>query len=234
MEKPEPAHLVATWSDGTMEFIPVQFNPSEFTISRSVKMADITIPGLDVPLLQFVRGESESMTLDLFYDTTEDGMGTNATSVTEWCDRIYELTKIEPKGHAPPVCAFVWHSKFPGAHVSEAIGANQKRTDFQCIVENVKQRFTLFSPEGVPLRAVVTVTLKQYKTLEEQLHQLNKSSPDRTHSHVVQQSETLSSIAGKYYQLPGEWREIAAHRENNIEDPRRLTAGRFLRVPPIS
>jgi nucleoid-associated protein YgaU len=233
MEKPETASLVAMWHDGPMEFIDVQFNPTEFTLSRSVQVAEIAIPGLDAPLLQFVRGQSETMTLDLFYDTTEDGMGANALSVTQWSDRIYELTKIEPGGHAPPVCAFIWNSKFPGADTTEAIGGNQKRTDFQCIVESVKQRFTLFSPEGVPLRAVLTVTLREYKPLDLQLRQLNLTSPDRTHSHVVQQGDTLSGIAGRYYRRPGEWREIALDPANRIHDPRRLQVGAFLRVPPL-
>jgi nucleoid-associated protein YgaU len=98
------------------------------------------------------------------------------------------------------------------------------------MVESVKQKFTLFSPEGVPLRATLTLTLREYKTLDEQLAQLNLSSPERTHSHVIQRGETLSSIAARFYQQPGDWRFIA--NANNIEDPRRLAVGTFLTVPP--
>src|SRR5262245_45420480 len=100
---------------------------------------------------------------------------------------------------------------------------NQRRNGFKCIVESIKQKFTLFSPAGVPLRATLSVTLREYKTLEEQLAHLNLMSPDRTHSHVVQNGETLSSLAGRFYQNPGNWRFIAD--ENQIEDPRRLQVG---------
>jgi hypothetical protein len=62
------------------------------------------------------------------------------------------------------------------------------------------------------------------------LHQLNLSSPDRTHSHVAQLGETLAGIAGQFYQRPGDWRFIAD--ANGIEDPRRLTPGAFLTIPP--
>jgi nucleoid-associated protein YgaU len=120
-----------------------------------------------------------------------------------------------------------------GTAASAAVGAasgNQRRNGFKCIVESVKQKFTLFSPEGVPLRATLTVTLREYKTLNEQLAQLNLTSPDRTHSHVIQSGETLSWIAARFYQRPGDWRFIAD--ANDIEDPRRLTVGTFLTIPP--
>src|SRR5947209_16439260 len=114
----EQAMLVVTWYSGEMEFIPVQFNPTEFSLEKGAQIAEIAIPGLDTPLLQFVRGQNERLTLDLFFDTTEDGMGAGATSVTTYTDRIYELVKIEPGRHAPPVCTFLWNSKFPGNDTS--------------------------------------------------------------------------------------------------------------------
>ncbi len=222
--------IVPTWHNGEMEFIPVQFNPTELSFEKNAQIAEINVPGLDSPLLQFVRGQNEKLTLELFFDTTESGMGQGATSVTTLTDRIYELVKIEPDRHAPPPCGFLWNTKFPGSDVSANIG-NQRRNEFQCIVESVRQKFTLFSPEGVPLRATLTVTLREYKTLDEQLAQLNLNSPDRTRSHIVQSGDTLSSIAARHYRRPGDWRLIA--ETNDIEDPRRLTAGTFLTLPPI-
>jgi nucleoid-associated protein YgaU len=230
MQQLEQAMLVATWFDGEMEFIPVQFNPTELSFEKSAQINEITIPGLDSPLLQFVRGQNEKLTLDLFFDTTEDGMAEGATSVTTYTDRVYELIKIEPDRHAPPVCALVWNSKFPGSDVSERVG-NQKRNDFQCVVESVRQKFTLFSTQGIPLRATLTVTLREYKTLDEQLDQLNLNSPDRTVSNITEQGDTLAGIAARHYRRPGEWRRIAD--ANNIDDPRRLTPGTFLTLPPI-
>ena len=230
MEQLSKAQLWVTYHSGSMEVFEVQYNPTEFTLDKGAQLADINIPGLDSPLVQFIRGQSEKLTVDLFFDTTEDGMGVGATSVTTHTDKIYQLVKIEPAGHAPPICALVWNRSFPGGEISPEWGS-QQRSDFQCVVESVKQKFTLFSPEGVPLRATLTLTLREYKTLDEQLHQLNLSSPDRTHSHVVQSGDTLSGIAGKYYRKPAEWRHIAG--ENGLDDPRRIDPGRFLVVPRI-
>src|SRR3954463_9495805 len=172
MEQPQKATLIATYSDGSMDFIDVQFNPTEFTLDKGAQIAEIAIPGLDSPLLQFVRGQNEKLTVDLFFDTTEDGTGVGATSVTARTDAVYSLVKAEPGGHAPPICTFVWNSSFPGADLSANAG-NQRRNQFQCLVESVKQKFTLFSSDGVPLRATLTLTLREYKTLDEQLDQLN-------------------------------------------------------------
>src|SRR5215510_10090656 len=122
MEQLQKAMLVATYYDRSLDFFEVQFNPTELSFDKSAQIAEIAIPGLDSPLLQFVRGQNEKLTLDLFFDTTEDGMGTGATSVTTLTDRIYELVKIEPDRHAPPLCTFVWNDRFPGANVSSHIG----------------------------------------------------------------------------------------------------------------
>lgn len=230
MEQLEKATLTATYHDGSSERFEVQFNPTELSLDKGAQIAEINIPGLDTPLLQFVRGQNEKLNLELFFDTTEQGMGEAAVSVTTLTDRVYELIKIEPQGHAPPICSFAWNNRFPGGDLSSRAG-NQRRNSFQFVIESIKQKFTLFSPKGVPLRATLTLSLREYKTLDEQLEQLNLSSPNRTHSHVLQEGESLSGLAGRYYRRPGEWRAIA--EENGIDDPRRLELGRFVEIPPI-
>ena len=95
--------------------IEVQYNPTELSWDKSAQIAEITIPGLDAPLQQFVRGQAEKLTLELFFDTTDHGMGKGAMSVTTLTDRIYQLIKIEPRRHAPPICTFIWNDHFPAA-----------------------------------------------------------------------------------------------------------------------
>jgi hypothetical protein len=255
-----------------LDEIPVQYNPTELNFEKSVQFAEVTIPGLDSPLQQYVRGQAEKLTVELFFDTTDFGMGDGATSVTWETDKIYQLTKIHPELHAPPICTFFWNESFPGSSIGKgasttgaaaadtrnattqiadapgggagaatqaAAGSgagstplgNQRRNGFKCVVESVRQKFTLFSPEGVPLRATLTVTMREYLTLAELLGQANLASPDRTHAHVVTQGETLSAIANLYYGKSATWRPIAD--ENDIEDPRRLRPGTPLTVPSL-
>jgi hypothetical protein len=211
-------------SRGLTSTIDVQFNPSQYTLNKGAQIAEIGIYGIDSPILQFVRGQNEQLTLELFFDTTRapagqgsSSMGMDAQDVRDRTRSIYELVKMQPKTHAPPRVRFVWGS-----------------LSFKAIVESVQQQFDLFSPAGTPLRARLSVTFREYKTLEEQIAELKLESSDHTKERIVKEGETLSQIAAEEYRDPALWRLIATHAENRgkIDNPRRLRAGIVLRIPP--
>jgi hypothetical protein len=213
--------------------VRAQVNPTEITFEKGVQIAEIGIPGLDAPVLQFVRGQSESLSLELFFDTTESGTaGSGVRPVTEETDRFYQLLKIDPETHAPPILQVSWGAAHHAGSKMEEPWSNQNREAFQCVVESVQQRFTLFSPDGVPLRATLTVKLKEYKSLEQQVREIDFRSPDRFRTWVVQARDTLSGIAGEVYGDPAAWRPIALH--NRLVDPLALAPGQVLEIPPIA
>ncbi len=199
------------------QFITVQFNPTEYTLSKGAQIAEIAIPGIDSPILQFVRGQNEKLSLDLFFDTTETGMDEAADDVREQTNLVYQLVKIQPETHAPPRVRFTW-----GQGLS-----------FKAIVESVQQKFTLFNPQGVPLRATVSVAFREYKNLADQLTELNLQSSDHTKTRVVSRGETLSSIAAQEYRDPRLWRVLAEKNADVVANPRRLVPGTVLEVPPL-
>lgn len=209
---------------GLLPIIPVQFNPTEYSLNKSAQIAEIAIPGLDSPIQQFIRGQSEKLTMELFFDTTkEGGTGVAAIDVRLRTGPIYQLVKVQPKTHAPPRVRFHW-----GPPLNQ-IGLGG--LSFKGIVESVQQKFDLFNPLGIPLRATLNVTFREYKTLEEQLKELNLQSPDHTKRRLVKRGDTLSQIATEEYDNPDKWRIIAEH--NNIANPRRLVPGTTLEIPPV-
>ncbi|MFO1322801.1 MAG: LysM peptidoglycan-binding domain-containing protein [Burkholderiales bacterium] len=230
MSLPVKGTLLVQTGPNEYEDYDVQYNPTELAFDKQAQFAEIAIPGLDAPLQQFVRGNAEKLTLELFCDTTDQGIGIGARSVTTETDKLYQLVKIVPALHAPPVVTFYWNDQFPGNNLGAA-WASQRRNSFTGVAESVRQRFTMFSPEGVPLRATVTVVLREFRPIEQQLRELKLSSPDRTHAHRLGAGETLSAVAGRYYDRAAQWRPIAD--ENEIEDPRRLAFGRLLTIPAI-
>ena len=210
--------------------LDVQFNPTEMTMQKGAQIAEIAIPGIDNPILQFVRGQNERVTLELFFDTTANGTSAGATPVTTQTNEFYALVKMSGKEHAPPRCRFGWGDEFPGL-VNNLGEVTAKRKAFDCLVESIQQKFTLFSPDGVPLRATLSVTLREYVTLQKQLEQLNLQSSDHTRIHVVKRGETLPYIAYIAYKDAALWRIIAD--ANRLLSPRDLQPGMVLRLPPL-
>jgi hypothetical protein len=236
MPKPLKATFQQVNQDGSLGYpLVVDYNPTEYTLSKGAQLSEIAIPGLDSPIIQFVRGQTETLSLDLFFDTTEAGMGDTAVSVTTVTDLFYQLIKIDGFTHAPPIVFFSWGMQFPGqrGYASMGLGTgSQQRHGFKCVVESVRQRYTLFSPDGIPLRATLTVSLKEYKTLAEQILEINAQSADHSHTHLVQVGETLNQIATAVYNDPTQWRAIA--NQNNILDPLNLQPGQNLEIPPLA
>jgi len=209
----------------------VQFNPTDLTFNKTAQFAEIAIPGLDAPVQQFVRGGTETLSLELFFDTTDDGMAKNATSVTTLTDRFYQLVKQDRETHAPPKCLFVWGSPQTQelAEVANWLWVSLAPFWFTCIVESVDRKFLLFSPEGIPLRARLTVKLREYQTVEQMVTNLN--SADHTKARVLKRKERLDQLSATEYETPGEWRRIA--EENDIDNPLKIAPGTILNLPPM-
>ena len=198
--------------------IPVMFNPPEYTIAKGAQFAEIAIPGIDAPILQFIRGQTRTLSLELFFDGTRIGSSAAlAGDVRLLVEPVAQLGRIQPNTHAPPRIRFIW-----GMGLS-----------FRGVVDNVQQKFSLFSPAGIPVRATVTLSIKEYKTLEEQLKELNLQSADHTKRRVVKRGDTLSRIAFEEYGDATKWRPIADRNAELIPDPRRLVPGVTLEIPAI-
>jgi nucleoid-associated protein YgaU len=198
--------------------IPVQFNPPEYTISKAAQIAEIAIPGIDAPILQFVRGQTRTLALELFFDTTRLGNGVApVVDVRTLTDIVAALGRIQPRTHAPPRITFLW-----GMGLS-----------FRAIVDNVQQKFTLFNPAGIPVRATLTMSFKEYKTLEEQLSELNLQSADHSKRRTVRRRDTLASIAFEEYGDTAKWRVIADKNAERLPSLRRLQPGIELEIPAI-
>jgi hypothetical protein len=191
------------------EEIPVLFNPSEYSItsSNSYKWAKVT--GLSMPIAQFNSGETESLTMELFFDTYEA-----RTDVRVYTSQISGLLDIVPALHAPPVCQFAWD-----------------KLKFQCILESVTQKFTMFLDTGTPVRAKLNVTFKSWKSKSEQLKLIPKESADRTKQKMLKQGDQLWMLAADEYENPNLWRDIA--NANGIDNPRILQSGKKIVVPRL-
>ncbi len=193
--------------DNVVEF---KFNPTEYQLQKANNFAEIAIPGLESPPIQFVRGNCEKLSVELLADTS----GTLDDVREVYVNKLRNLLKIRMESHAPPIVTFVW-----------------SKNEFRGVVESLNITYVLFSPEGVPLRAKLSLTLKEYRPVQIQIKDSPKASPDLEKTWVVRRGDRLSSIAAAVYRDPGEWRAIA--KANDIQDPRVVLPGTVLTLPRI-
>lgn len=190
--------------------IPVMFNPPNYQLQKTNRFAEVAIPGLGSSVLQFVRGGAQTLTMELFFDTTSLGI-----DVRVHTEPVIALTTLIPGTHAPPRLLFAWGSLV-----------------FPCVLESVTQQFEYFNPAGMPLRARLSVTLKGYELVEELLASIPLESADRAKRRVIMAGETLQAIAAEEYGDSRRWRPIA--EANDMDDPRTLPVGRGLIIPPLA
>src|SRR6478672_5659456 len=116
----------------------VKYAPAELTIAKSAQFAEIAIPGLELPVLQFVRGEATTLSMDLFFDSTEAGTGASAQPVTAEVEKFHKLVSIKGDLHQRRVMQIAWGDDFPGASFGESDQAGQT---FTAAVLSVSRRF---------------------------------------------------------------------------------------------
>jgi LysM repeat protein len=190
--------------------IQVLFNPTKYSLDQSNQLAEVGVPGLSAPIVQYVRGNNRSLSMELYFDTYEQ-----QTDVREHTDKIYGLLGIEGETHVPPICTFTWGS-----------------FSFTCVLAQANGRFTLFLADGTPVRATLDVTFKEYVDVEVLVREVPTESSDLTKTHWVKRGDTLSDIAAREYGDATQWRAIA--EANQIDNPRLVSPGQALVIPPLT
>jgi nucleoid-associated protein YgaU len=204
----------------TGEKILVLFNPEEYTVNRDNNFAQMAIPGLRGPLLQFVNGNLQTLDMELLVDTYEAHRAGGRTvnqageDVRNLTGKVTDLMNIDPSTHAPPVLLFTWAS-----------------LTFTCVLARVSQRFIMFLPDGTPVRARLQVTFNEFVNAELEVRETKRETADYSSLHTVREGETLHDIAWEVYRNPALWRPIAIR--NRIDEPWSLAPGLQLLIPQL-
>jgi hypothetical protein len=158
------------------------------------------------------------MRLTLHFDTTDTGqsVGQHTGKVLKLMDVDSTLpgTDAQSNNARPPYVVFHWGSLH----------------SFKAVVSDLMLRFTYFSSTGVPLRAEVDLSLRQFAESDAFGPQNPTSGTPNPHRvHRVQPGETLDRISAKYYGDSTRWRQIA--QANAVFDPLALRPGALLSIP---
>jgi hypothetical protein len=187
----------------------VLFNPNEYSVEKGNQLAETGIPGLQSPIIQYVHGNTRTLSLDLFFDTWEE-----RRDVREHTNKVFALLGIEAETHVPPICKLSWGG-----------------FSFRCVLEKVSGKFNLFMPDGTPVRATLSVSFKEYIDVDVLVRSNPTQSADHTKMRLIAAGDRLTNIAYEEYGDASQWRPIAI--ANNIADPLRLEPGRSLTIPAL-
>lgn len=191
------------------EEIPVCYNPTQYSLEQGNQIAEVGVPGLGAPILQYVRGNGRTLSMDLFFDTYEE-----QRDVRKLTDRVYKLLEVRSDLRRPPTFEFVW-------------GKGQV---CKWVMERVSGRFTMFLADGTPVRATLSVVFKEFADVSVTV-KLESRVAEHARTYVVKRGDTLSGIAASHYGDASKWRGIAA--ANRITNPRTLQPGTPLALPAL-
>lgn len=161
--------------------------------------------------MEFVEDASSSLSVKLTlngYPLTS-GKESDAKDISASVKSLRALVYTAETIHKPPKCQFQWGSITYEGHVTA-----------------LNVQFTMFTSDGKPVRAVVSLTIAGVKN-----DKLALQSPDRTKRRVLTQDTQLYLVAYDAYNDCAQWRHIAI--ANGIRNPRHLSPGIVLKIPPL-
>lgn len=154
--EPALAKLTIASVDNKGLQVAAQYNPKELQIDKTIpwqKPSQANQTNAKGLALEFTGAESRTMTVELLFDGYERKGATPNGSVTSLITSLETLASpVEPDNkdenkRRPHLCVVSW-------------GAGGMPT-FRCVIESISTKYTMFSTEGVPLRATCTVKLKE-------------------------------------------------------------------------
>lgn len=213
---------------GSKVTIPVQFNPSQYTISRKARYTDTT-GKLQEPHpknLQSRGSTLASLKVKLLLDTATEypdyvvksGLKKYIDSdkeLSKICKDLSMLTKMYPKTHIQSLVTFSWGSM-----------------EFEGFITSLNINYKMFNRNGYPVRAELDIDIMgEDKDILQTLGAKPRESPDRTKYRMLHQRDELWMLADEEYQDVSCWKEIA--RENGILNPRKVDHTKQLKVPSL-
>lgn len=101
---------------------------------------------------------------------------------------------------------------------------------FRGVFESISIKFTLFRPNGIPLRAIISLSFIEDTDPVTGILKMNLLSSDLTHNRLVKDKDRLDLLCHYIYKDPRFY--IEAARANNLTSVRKLPLGAELTFPP--
>jgi hypothetical protein len=193
------------------------FNPREYTISKSATWHKTPAKGAkSAPKPEFVGANPRAMQMELFFDVWESNgdVSRDVDTLMDWTTPTQKsLSDNKPN---PPLVVFHWGSK----------------SFFDAFIKQVSAKYTMFRPDGTPVRASVNVGFEEVPADPPPKTNPSSGGIAGRRTHLVAGADTLHSVAYAEYGDTTLWRGLAD--VNGIDDPLRVPPGTTLLIPPAT
>ena len=139
-------------AEGPRIAVTAMFNPKEIQVDKSVPWSKQPTSRGDQPSLEFWSADGRVMSFELLFDGFE-----TATNVhTAFVENLLKLAMVKnPDGaedaKRPPKVRVRW--------------AGVTVPDFEGVIESVSTKYTMFLPDGTPVRALCRVAVREASRL---------------------------------------------------------------------
>jgi hypothetical protein len=209
--------------DGSMDVQKTKFevmlNPETYKHEYSISYSDEKALGTSGSELKFNAANEEKISFELVFDGT--GVVKPATKSSKTPDVKESIRKLntiiykyDGHKHEPNHVRLLWGSMI-----------------FFGRLTSINISYTLFKPDGTPLRAKVSLSFSGFMSKEEEALKADRSSPDLTHTIVIRDGDTLPLLCYRIYSDSSLYLRIA--RENHLSDFRNLKPGTTVVFPAL-
>jgi nucleoid-associated protein YgaU len=193
--------------------ISVPVNPDKYSRSIKVEYNQEQEQGTQGNNPPFNRTPPEELQFEFLFDGTGVVPGAKdiQAGIEEFKKTVY---KIEGDIHRPNFLKLIWGD-----------------LSFNCVLKELKIDFTLFKPDGTPLRAMVNATFMQVVDEKRRSAEQGKNSPDLTHVRYVKEGDTLPYMSYKIYGDASYYIQVAKY--NGLKNFRNIRPNMKIVFPPI-
>jgi hypothetical protein len=199
---------------------PVTVNPASYSQLFEIRYNDVQAQGSAEGSPVYNRTPSDTVTFQLVFDGTgvvpsvlPGVVPFTADGITKQISDFKALVfAYNGNIHSPNYLILSWGTLL-----------------FRCRMQSFKVNYTLFKPDGTPLRARVDITTKGFNDEEAIALRANKSSPDLSHVLTVKGGDTLPLMCYGIYGTSTPYIQVA--EVNGLTDFRDLRPGQQLLFP---
>lgn len=208
-------------TSGTPSVFTAFINPDEITVTYSTAYDHKMALGGNSNDGAYLSSTPMELQLKFFLDGTLPRNPADDT-VTKSIQDFYDACGYAPGRHRPKYVRIVW-GHFTLMRFNPDV--------FDGCLKTVSVQYKLFSPAGMPLRALITATFVESISAKKDEAIKSESSPDLTHVRIVKEGDSLPSLTLGIYGDIKYYLEVA--RVNNLTDFRNLPPGTKLFFPPF-